>query len=82
MGRQQEVWRSPRRAQHPVSPVQQDWANEGGINGSDGGDEDWQHLGGVGALLSALIVAAVIICGRSRLQGARAYLRLGPKCSG
>lgn len=49
------------------------WANER-VSGSDGGDGDWQHLGA--ALLSALIVAAIIVCGRSRLQDARAYLQL------
>lgn len=44
-----------------------------GVSGSDGGDGDWQHLGA--ALLSVLIVAAIIACGRSRLQEVRAYLQ-------
>lgn len=62
----------------------QDWANEGGSVAvmEEMGTGSTLGGGGGGALLSVLIVAAVIVCGRSRLQGARAYLRLGPKCSG
>lgn len=49
------------------------WANER-VSGSDGGDGGWQHLGA--ALLSVLIVAAIIVCGSSRPQEVRAYLQL------
>lgn len=54
------------------------WANER-VSGSDGGDGGWQHLGA--ALLSVLIVAAIIVCGSSRPQEVGACLQLIQKCS-
>ncbi len=54
----------------------QDWANKR-VSGSDGGDGQWRPLRD--ALLSALIVAVIIICGRNCREAVRAYLQLSQK---
>lgn len=54
----------------------QDWANKRD-SGSDGGDRQQWPLRD--ALLSALIVAMIIICGRNCREAVRAYLQLSQK---
>lgn len=54
----------------------QDWANKR-VSGSDGGDGHWWPLRD--ALLSALIVAMIILCGRSCWEAVGAYLQLSQK---
>ncbi len=54
----------------------QDWANKR-VSGSDGGDGHRRPLRD--ALLSALIVAMIIICGRNCREAVRAYLQLSQK---
>lgn len=64
--------------QHFLFPLStgQDWANKR-VSGSDEGDGQRWPLGD--ALLSALIVAVIIICGRNCREAVRAYLQLSQK---